>query len=101
MRLTPVLSEQDQRRVTEHAITLVDPPISQPAREVERCLIVRVPVGQEDGQAVVALDGTLTALVGLAQNAKSPAVAGPYESFLDLAAGARLRRNPCALGADI
>ncbi|WRH61498.1 MAG: hypothetical protein RSE12_14065 [Fuscovulum sp.] len=76
MRLNPNLSELYRRKVTELAITLADPAIAQPAREVIRSLIERVAVRWEDGQAVVVLDGALTALVGLAQNAKGPAGAG-------------------------
>jgi|GEM_PF-6228794 len=80
VRLNPNLSELYRRRVTELAITLADPAISQPAREVVRGLIERVSVSWEDGQAVVALDGALTALIGLAVNAKGPALAGPFGS---------------------
>ncbi|NBE09582.1 hypothetical protein [Paragemmobacter ruber] len=88
VRLNPNLSELYRRRVTELAITLADPAISRPAREVVRGLIERVSVTWEDGQAVVALDGALTALIGLAQNAKGPAVAGPYGSSVKVVAGA-------------
>ncbi|MCZ8081396.1 MAG: hypothetical protein O9305_19440 [Rhodobacteraceae bacterium] len=76
--MNPNLSELYRRKVTELAITLADPSIAQPAREVVRGLIERVSVTWEDGQAVVALDGALTALVGLATNAKGPALAGPF-----------------------
>ena len=61
---------------------------AQPAREVVRGLIERVSVSWEDGRPVVALDGALTALIGLAQNAKGPAVAGPYGSSVKVVAGA-------------
>ncbi len=74
--------------MTELAITLADPAIAQPAREVIRGLIERVAVRWEDGQAVVVLDGALTALVGLATNAKGPALAGPFGGSLKLVAGA-------------
>lgn len=57
VRLHPNFSELYRRRVTELAITLADPAIAQPAREVIRGLIERVSVTWEDGQAVVALDG--------------------------------------------
>lgn len=71
--LNPNLSELYRRKVTELAITLADPAIAQPAREVVRGLIEKVSVRWEDGQAVVVPDGALTALIGLAQNAKDPA----------------------------
>jgi site-specific DNA recombinase len=76
VRLNPNLSELYRRKVTELAVTLADPAIVGPAREVVRGLIERVSVRWEEGKAVVALDGALTALIGLAQNAKSPAGAG-------------------------
>jgi site-specific DNA recombinase len=76
VRLNPNLSELYRRKVTELAITLVDPAIAQPAQEVVRSLIEKVSVRWEEGQAVVVLDGALTALIGLAQNAKGPALAG-------------------------
>ena len=88
VRLNPNLSELYRRRVTELAITLADPSIAQPAREVVRNLIERVSVSWEDGQAVVALDGALTALIGLATNAKGPAVAGPFGCSVKVVAGA-------------
>ncbi len=94
VRLNPNLSELYRRKVTELAITLADPRIAQPAREVVRGLIERVSVSWEDGQAVIALDGALTALIGLAQNAKGPALAGPYGSSVKVVAGAR---NRCSL----
>ena len=76
VRLNPNLSDLYRRKVIELADTLADPAIAQPAREVVRGMIERVSVRWEDGQAIVALDGALTALIGLAQNAKGPAVAG-------------------------
>jgi hypothetical protein len=88
VRLNPNLSDLYRRHVTELAITLAAPAISQPAREVVRRLIERVSVCWEDGQAVVALDGALTALIELAQNAKGPAVAGPIGSSVTVVAGA-------------
>ncbi len=51
-------------------------------------MIERVAVRWEDGQAVVVLDGALTALVGLATNAKGPALAGPFGSSVKVVAGA-------------
>lgn len=97
VRSNPNLSELYRRKVTELAITLADPAIAQPAREVIRGLIERVAVRWEGGQAVVVLDGALTALVGLAQNAKVPASAGPFgglsNSSVKVVAGARNRCN--------
>ena len=75
VRLNPNLSELYRRKVTELAITLSDPAIAQPAREVIRGLIEHVAVRWDDGQPVIILDGALTALIGLTQNAKSPASA--------------------------
>ena len=88
VRLNSNLSELYRRKVTELAITLADPAIAQPAREVIRGLIERVSVSWEDGQAVVALDGALTALIGLATNAKGPALAGLLGSSVKVVAGA-------------
>lgn len=88
VRLNPNLSELYRRRVTELAITLADPATSKPAREVVRGLIERVSVSWDDGKAVVTLDGALTALIGLARNAKGPALAGPYGSSVKVVAGA-------------
>ncbi len=76
VRLNPNLSEIYRRKVIELAVTLADPAIAQPARDVIRGSIERVAVRWDDGQPVVILDGALTALIGLAQNAKSPAGAG-------------------------
>ena len=69
-------------------MTLADPAIAQPAGEVIRSLIERVAVRWGDAQAVVVLDRALSALVGLAQNAKGPASAGPFGSSVILVAGA-------------
>ena len=85
VRLNPNLSELYRRKVTELAITMADPVIAGPAREVVRGLIERVSVRWEEGQAVVALDSALTALIGLARNAKGPAVAGPLSALCDCA----------------
>jgi site-specific DNA recombinase len=87
VRLNPNISELYRRKVTELAVTLADPAIAQPAREVVRGLIERVAVRWSEGQAVVVLDGALTALIGLAQNAKSPAIAGPFGSSVKVVAG--------------
>lgn len=96
VRLNPNLSELYRRKVIELAVTLADPEIAQPAREVIRSLIEKVSVRWEEGQAIVALDGALTALIGLAQNAKSPAGAGRggFElSSVKVVAGTRNRRS--------
>jgi site-specific DNA recombinase len=96
VRLNPNLSELYRRKVMELAITLADPAIASPAREVVRGLIEKVSVRWEEGQAVVVLDGALTALIGLAQNAKGPALAGFGGSELSsvkVVAGTRSRRN--------
>jgi hypothetical protein len=59
-------------------------------------MIERVSVRWEEEQAVVALDGALTALIGLAQNAKGPAGAGRGGlelSSVKVVAGAGNRRQ--------
>jgi site-specific DNA recombinase len=76
VRLNPNLSEIYRRKVTELASTLSDPSIAQPARDVIRGLIERVALRWDDSQPFIILDGALTALIGLTQNAKSPAGAG-------------------------
>lgn len=57
-------------------------------REVIRGLIERVAVRLEDGPPVIVLDGALTALDGLATNAKGPALAGPFGGSVKVVAGA-------------
>ncbi len=76
VRLKPNLSELLRHKVAELAVTLVDPSIAQPARGLVRGPIDKVSVRCEAGQVIVALDGAQTALIGLAQNAKSTAAAG-------------------------
>jgi site-specific DNA recombinase len=88
VRLNPNLSELYRRKVTELDITLADPAIAVTAREVIRGLIERVAVRWEDGAPAVLLDGALTALIGLATNAKVPAIAGPLGSSVKVVAGA-------------
>lgn len=74
-------------------MTLSDPVIAGSAHWIVRGLIERVSVTREDGQAVVALDGALMALIGLAQNAKGTTFAESFGSSVILVAGARNRRN--------
>jgi hypothetical protein len=88
--LNPNLPELYRRKVTELAITLADPAIAQPAREVVRGLIERVSVRREYGQAVVELDGALTALIGLARNAKKPRGCGAFWKFGEVGCGGRI-----------
>jgi site-specific DNA recombinase len=89
IRLNPNLSELYRRKVTELAVTLSSEAIAQPAREIIRRLIERVTVGwEDDGCPVIALDGALTALLGLCQNAKGPAEAGPIGCSVKVVAGA-------------
>lgn len=75
VRLLPNLSELHRRKGTELAITRDHPAIAGPARQVVRGLIERASVTWEDRPAVISLDRALTALIGLARNAKGPAVA--------------------------
>jgi hypothetical protein len=79
------------------ALNLID----LPTGEVVSGLIERVSVSWEEGQAVVAQGGALTALLGLATNAKGPALAGPYGSSVKVATAARNRRSLCVLGTDM
>ncbi len=92
VRLNPNLSELYRRKVVALAASLADPTIAAPARATIRTLIDRISVSFEDGHPVIALDGAITALVGLAQNAKSPAEAGRFavsvESTMKVVAGA-------------
>jgi site-specific DNA recombinase len=75
LRYNPNLAELYRKRVAELAISLADPAIAAPARDVIRGLIEHVSIRWEDSKPVVILDGALTALVGLAQNAKGSAFA--------------------------
>jgi site-specific DNA recombinase len=58
VRLNPNLSELYRRKVTELALTLADPAIASPAREVVSGLIEKASLRWEEGQPVVVLDGT-------------------------------------------
>ncbi|MDQ2068245.1 recombinase family protein [Xinfangfangia sp. CPCC 101601] len=89
IRLNPNLSELYHKKVVELANTLAHPATAVAARDVIRGLIDRIAVRWgEDGQPVVMLDGALTALIGLAQDAKSPAIARPFGGSVKVVAGA-------------
>ncbi len=76
VRLHPNLSEMYKKKVAELAATLADPEIRTAALEIIRGLITRVTVhGGEDG-VTLELEGALTAMIGLAQNDKSPLGSG-------------------------
>ncbi|UWQ60411.1 recombinase family protein [Leisingera caerulea] len=76
VRFNPNLSELYRKKVAELAATLSNPEIRTEALETVRGLIERVVVSHENGQATVALEGALAAMIGLAQNAKSPSGEG-------------------------
>ena len=71
MRLHPNLAEIYRRKVTELATTLADPEIRTQALETIRGLINRVTIRDGTEGVSLELEGALTAMIGLAQNAKS------------------------------
>ncbi len=81
VRLHPNLSEIYKKKVSELAVTLADPDIRSAALEIIRSLINRVTVCDGPEGLTLDLEGALTAMIGLAQNAK-----GPQESGLDVRA---------------
>ena len=81
VRLHPNLSEIYKKKVSELAVTLADPDIRSAALEIIRSLINRVTVCDGPEGLTLDLEGALTAMIGLAQNAKSP-----LESGLDVRA---------------
>ncbi|NSY39080.1 serine recombinase [Leisingera sp. ANG59] len=83
VRFNPNLSELYRKKVAELAATLADPEIRTEALETVRGLIERVVVSHENGQVTVALEGALAAMIGLAQDAKSPSREGLYENTLE------------------
>ena len=92
VRLHPKLSELYRRKVTALAASLADPAIADPARDAIRGLIERVTLCFEGKTPVLTLDGALSALVALGQNAKSPPEGGlggdSLESSVKVVAGA-------------
>jgi site-specific DNA recombinase len=76
VRLHPNLSEMYKRKVAELAATLADPEIRTAALEAIRSLITRVTVHNGSDGLTLELEGALTAMIGLAQNAKSPLGSG-------------------------
>ncbi|MCB4458005.1 recombinase family protein [Leisingera sp. McT4-56] len=96
VRFNPILSELYRKKVAELAATLADPEIRTEALETVRGLIERVVVSHENGQVTVALEGALAAMIGLAQDAKSPSGEGLYGNTLEcsvkVVAGAGNRR---------
>ncbi|WP_424988967.1 recombinase family protein [Microbulbifer sp. S227A] len=77
VRLNPNLSELYRRKVQDLSDTLTDPEIRPQALELIRSLIERVTIKHADDGVIVALDGALVGMIGLAQNAKSPSGEGP------------------------
>ncbi|WP_245820741.1 recombinase family protein [Flavimaricola marinus] len=78
VRLHPNLAEMYRRKVRTLSATLDDPEIRPQALEIIRSLIERVTVRHAEDGVVLTLDGALTAMNGLAQNAKSPSGEGPF-----------------------
>ena len=76
VRLHPNLSEIYRQKVAELAATLADPAIRSAALEIVRSLITRVTVRDGLDGLTLELEGALTAMIGLAQNDKSPLRSG-------------------------
>jgi site-specific DNA recombinase len=76
VRLHPNLSQMYRRKVAELAVTLEDPEIRIAALEAIRGLITRVTVHDLSDGLTLELEGALTAMIGLAQNDKSPLGSG-------------------------
>jgi site-specific DNA recombinase len=85
-----------KRKVAELAVTLEDPEIRIAALEAIRGLITRVTVHDLSDGLTLELEGALTAMIGLAQNGKSPLGSGLdvgcMERSINLVAGARCQR---------
>jgi DNA invertase Pin-like site-specific DNA recombinase len=97
IRLHPNLTEIYRRKVGDLAATLSDPEIRTSALETIRGLITRVTVCDGADGITLQLEGALTAMIGLAQNDKSPPGGGLDADVLarsvKVVAGARNRRN--------
>ena len=76
LRLHPNLSELYRQKVDALANTLSDPQIRTPALEVMRGLIEHVTVHHGSEGVTLELEGALTAMIGFAQNDKSPLGSG-------------------------
>jgi hypothetical protein len=72
IRLRPNPVEFYRKKVAGLAATLADPEIRPAALETIRGLITRVTVFANPERITLALDGALTAMIGLTQNDKSP-----------------------------
>ena len=89
VRLHPNLAEAWRKKVEELAQTLADPGIQTEALEIIRSLITRVTVTAGESGVTLALDGALSAMIGLAQNARSRAVgAAGLVGSVEVVAGA-------------
>ena len=66
--------------------TLADPEIRAPALELIRSLISRVTVLDGPDGVSLELEGALTAMIGLAQNVKSPLESGLDDGLVDCSA---------------
>jgi site-specific DNA recombinase len=83
VRLHPNLAAIYRRKVAELAAALTDPEIRPQALETIRELITRVTVRDGTDGLVLELEGALTAMIGLAQNAKSPPGGGLDDGLVD------------------
>jgi DNA invertase Pin-like site-specific DNA recombinase len=83
VRLHPNLAAIYRRKVAELAAALADPEIRPQALETIRGLITRVTVRDSAEGLALELEGALTAMIGLAQNAKSPPGGGLDDGLVD------------------
>jgi site-specific DNA recombinase len=82
IRLRPNPVEFYRKKVAGLAATLADPEIRPAALETIRGLITRVTVFDSADGITLALDAALTAMIGLAQNDKSPPRGGLDDDVL-------------------
>ena len=76
VRFHPNLSELYRRKVVDLAATLSDPEIRTQALETIRSLIETVTVSIAEEQVYLELEGAITKMIGVAQNAKGPLGSG-------------------------
>ncbi len=88
VRLHPNLSELYRRKTADLAATLADPDVGAGALDALRGLIERVTVYETPEGVTLDLEGALTAMIGLAQNAKSPLGSGLFGGSVKVVAGA-------------
>ena len=89
VRLHPNLAELYRRKTGELAATLADPDIGPSALDALRGLIEQVTVYDGPDGTTLDLEGALSAMVGLAQNEKSPLESGLNVGSVKVVAGTR------------